>query len=58
MTAATAEHFDQQYQTRLKHPKLKGLQPETIEAYARAIRRPLRSPIDRLLQRPDQNYGV
>lgn len=32
-------HFDRQYQTHLKHLKLKGLQPKTIEAYARAIRR-------------------
>ena len=31
--------FDQNYQTHLKHLKLKGLQPKTIEAYARAIRR-------------------
>jgi integrase/recombinase XerD len=39
MNAATSAHFDQQYQTHLKHLKLKGLQPKTIEAYARAIRR-------------------
>lgn len=32
-------HFDRQYQTHLKHLKLKGLQPKTIDAYARAIRR-------------------
>ena len=31
--------FDQQYQSHLKHLKLKGLQPKTIDAYARAIRR-------------------
>ena len=31
--------FDQRYQTHLKHLKLKGLQPKTIDAYARAIRR-------------------
>ena len=37
-TTATA-HFDRQYQTHLKHLKLKGLQPKTIDAYARAIRR-------------------
>ena len=37
--ARTAEHFDRQYQRHLKHLKLKGLQPKTIEAYARAIRR-------------------
>jgi integrase/recombinase XerD len=37
-TSGTA-HFDRQYQTHLKHLKLKGLQPKTIDAYARAIRR-------------------
>ena len=37
--SSAAEHFDRQYQTHLKHLKLKGLQPKTIEAYARAIRR-------------------
>jgi site-specific recombinase XerD len=39
MKTDTAEHFDRQYQTHLKHLKLKGLQPKTIDAYARAIRR-------------------
>ena len=42
MKTSTAEHFDHQYQTHLKHLKhlkLKGLQPKTIEAYSRAIRR-------------------
>lgn len=39
MKTHTTEHFDRQYQTHLKHLKLKGLQPKTIEAYARAIRR-------------------
>ena len=39
MTTITDEHFDRQYQTHLKHLKLKGLQPKTIEAYSRAIRR-------------------
>ena len=39
MIAPTSAHFDLQYQTHLKHLKLKGLQPKTIEAYARAIRR-------------------
>ena len=34
-----AERFDRQYQTHLKHLKPKGLQPKTIEAYSRAIRR-------------------
>ena len=32
-------NFKQNYQSHLKHLKLKGLQPKTIEAYARAIRR-------------------
>ena len=36
MTTCTTEYFDRQYQT---HLKLKGLQPKTIDAYARAIRR-------------------
>ncbi len=31
--------FDERYQTHLKHLKLKGLQPKTIDAYARGIRR-------------------
>ena len=31
--------FDQRNQTHLKHLKLKGLQPKTIDAYSRAIRR-------------------
>ena len=39
MTTRITEHFDRQYQTHLKHLKLKGLQPKTIDAYARAIRR-------------------
>jgi len=39
MTTHTAEHFDRKYQTHLQHLKLKGLQPKTIEAYSRAIRR-------------------
>ena len=39
MNSATPEHFDHQYQTHLKHLKLKGLQPKTLEAYSRAIRR-------------------
>jgi site-specific recombinase XerD len=39
MTNHIAADFDRQYQTHLKHLKLKGLQPKTIEAYARAIRR-------------------
>ena len=39
MTTIATEHFDRQYQTHLKHLKLKGLQPKTVEAYSRAIRR-------------------
>ena len=39
MATSSTPHFDQQYQTHLKHLKLKGLQPKTIDAYARAIRR-------------------
>ena len=31
------EHFERQYQSHLKHLKLKGLQPKTIDAYARGI---------------------
>lgn len=31
--------FAQQYDSHLKHQKLKGLQPKTIEAHSRAIRR-------------------
>ena len=38
-TLSPQSHFAQQYQTHLKHLKLKGLQPKTIEAYSRAIRR-------------------
>ena len=38
-TTSTAAHFDRQYQAHLKHLKLKGLQPKTIDAYSRAIRR-------------------
>ena len=39
MTTSSAATFKQNYQTHLKHLKLKGLQPKTIEAYSRAIRR-------------------
>nr|WP_031435092.1 site-specific integrase [Methylomarinum vadi] len=39
MTTSFEPHFKQNYQSHLKHLKLKGLQPKTIEAYARAIRR-------------------
>ncbi len=39
MSAVAATNFDKNYQLHLKHLKLKGLQPKTIEAYSRAIRR-------------------
>lgn len=39
MKPDTETHFHQQYQLHLKHLQLKGLQPKTIDAYARAIRR-------------------
>ena len=39
-SACAAEvRFNDNYQRHLKHLKLKGLQPKTIEAYSRAIRR-------------------
>jgi hypothetical protein len=39
MQSSIPSDFDQRYQFHLKHLKLKGLQPKTIDAYARAIRR-------------------
>lgn len=39
MTSSSETDFKQNYQTHLKHLKLKGLQPKTIEAYSRAMRR-------------------
>lgn len=39
MDKKSASLFDQHYQLHLKHLKLKGLQPKTIDAYSRAIRR-------------------
>jgi site-specific recombinase XerD len=39
MDALRCADFEQNYQSHLKHLKLKGLQPKTIEAYSRAIRR-------------------
>jgi len=39
MKPASDTNFKHQYQRHLQHLKLKGLQPKTIEAYARAIRR-------------------
>ena len=39
MEALSEAKFEQNYQLHLQHLKLKGLQPKTIEAYSRAIRR-------------------
>lgn len=39
MEASVKTIFDRNYQSHLKHLKLKGLQPKTIDAYSRAIRR-------------------
>ena len=39
MAATARDDFDRRYQTHLKHLKLQGLQPKTIDAYARGIRR-------------------
>lgn len=39
MKASFEEKFKHDYQTHLKHLRLKGLQPKTVEAYSRAIRR-------------------
>jgi hypothetical protein len=39
MATTFPEHFERQYQSHLKHLKLKGPRPKTIEAYARGMRR-------------------
>jgi integrase/recombinase XerD len=39
MSAVAATDFEKNDELHLKHLKLKGLQPKTIEAYSRAIRR-------------------
>ena len=39
MTTSSERTFKRNYETHLKHLRLKGLQPKTIEAYSRAIRR-------------------
>jgi integrase/recombinase XerD len=38
MESLSANTFEQRYQSHLKHLKLKGLQPKTIDVYARAVR--------------------
>ena len=39
MENTSAANFETNYQSHLKHLKLKGLRPKTIDAYSRAIRR-------------------
>lgn len=39
MKASNEKRFERNYALHLQHLKLKGLQPKTIEAYSRAIRR-------------------
>ena len=39
MQSSSEAEFKKNYQSHLKHLKLKGLQPKTIEAYSRAVRR-------------------
>lgn len=39
MTSSSGSDFKKNYKTHLQHLNLKGLQPKTIEAYSRAIRR-------------------
>ena len=39
MATLSDAKFNQNYASHLKHLKLKGLRPKTIEAYSRAIRR-------------------
>jgi integrase/recombinase XerD len=39
MGASTDAMFQRNYERHLQHLKLKGMQPKTIDAYSRAIRR-------------------
>lgn len=39
MVSASTDKFNQEYETLLKHLRLKGLRPKTVAAYSRAIRR-------------------
>lgn len=39
MEATSERDFKRKYQSHLKHLKLKGMQPKTIDAYSRALRR-------------------
>ncbi|MBK5966743.1 recombinase [Thiocystis minor] len=38
MPASCQERFERHYEAHLKHLRLKGLQPKTVDAYARAVR--------------------
>jgi hypothetical protein len=38
-TTAERAEFDRLYESHLRHLKLKGMRPKTIEAYSRGIRR-------------------
>lgn len=39
MESASEKEFKRNYQSHLKHLKLKGMQPKTVDAYSRAVRR-------------------
>jgi site-specific recombinase XerD len=59
METSTQATFEQRYERHLQHLKLKGLQPKTIEAYARAIRRigaRFDQPIDELTEQQLTDY--
>jgi integrase/recombinase XerD len=59
MTSSSELKFKRNYQTHLKHLKLKGLQPKTIEAYSRAIRRIgdyFNYKLDKLTEKKLTNY--
>ena len=45
MEASVKTIFDRNYQSHLKHLKLKGMQPKTIDAYSRGERQ-LSCPVD------------
>lgn len=40
MTNTTTAHFDRQYQTHLKHLKLKGLQPARVKIVVASVMQP------------------
>jgi integrase/recombinase XerD len=59
MSDASTHELDRLYQSHLKHLKLKGLQPKTIDAYARALRRAgdyFGHQIDALTEAPLTDY--